>query len=176
MRGDVVVSPSGEEIVLVDVGQRVLYDDPVVRVWEVRLEPGETHQWHLHHNPYVVLSIDGSEGRMDWLDGSEPRFISERRGGSVYRPVSPVHRLTNIGTSFYRNRLVELKDLGENVPEPLDISADDVTVWTVADSSLDLEGPHVLAALDTEDVRLHPGGPCSLDGEWFVVELRYLFR
>lgn len=42
------------------------------------------------------------------------------------------------------------------------------------DAVMQLEGPHVLAALDTEDVRLHQGGPCSLAGEWFVVELRYL--
>ncbi|HUQ55132.1 hypothetical protein [Lentzea sp.] len=46
----------------------------------------------------------------------------------------------------------------------------------MSDAALDLEGPHVLAALDGEDVRLHPGGPCSLDGEWFVVELGYLVR
>ena len=176
MRGDVVLSPSGEKIVLADVGSRVLHDDPVVRVWEVTLEPGETHPWHLHHNPYVVLSIDGSQGRMDWLDGSEPRFISEHRGGWVYRPVSPVHRLTNIGTTFYRNRLVELKDLGENLDEPLDIRPDDVSVRTVADTTLDLEGPHVLAALDGEDVQLHAGGSCTVDGEWFAVELSYLFR
>ncbi len=174
MRGDVVFSPSGEEVVLVDVGQVVLHDDPVVRVWEVSLEPGECHPWHLHHNPYVVLSVDGSDGRMDWLDGSGPRFISEHRGGWVYRPVSPVHRLTNIGTSVYRNRLVELKDLGEHQPEPLDVHPDDVGVRTVADAVLELEGPHVLVALDTEDVRLHPGGRCELAGEWFVVELRYL--
>jgi len=174
MRGDIVISPSGEEIVLVDVGQVVLYDDPLVRVWEVVLEPGETHSWHLHHNPYVVLSVDGSQGRMDWLDGSEPRFISEHRGGHVYRPVSPVHRLTNIGRSSYRNRLVELKDLGENLAAPLDITPDDISVHTAADRVLDLEGPHVLVALGSEDVRLHPGGPCALDGEWFVVQLRYL--
>ncbi|SEQ23421.1 hypothetical protein [Lentzea albida] len=176
MKGDVVLSPSGEEVVLVDVGQRVLHDDPVIRVWEVALEPGETHAWHLHHNPYVVLSVEGSEGRMDWLDGSEPRFVHEHRGGHVYRPVSPVHRLTNIGTTSYRNRLVELKDLGENLPEPLDVRHDDVGVRTVVDRSLDLEGPHVLVALDAEDVRLHPGGPCRFDGEWFVVELAYLSR
>ncbi|MFD4637490.1 hypothetical protein ACFWN2_09275 [Lentzea sp. NPDC058436] len=171
-----MISPSGEEVVLVDVGQRVLHDDPVIRVWEVALEPGETHSWHLHHNPYVVLSVEGSDGRMDWLDGSEPRLISEHRGGHVYRPVSPVHRLTNTGTTSYRNRLVELKDLGENVPEPLDIRADDVSVRTVVDKALDLDGPHVLVALDDEDVRLDPGGPVELDGEWFVVELGYLSR
>ncbi|WP_063747093.1 hypothetical protein [Saccharothrix sp. NRRL B-16314] len=196
MRGDVVVSPSGAEIVLVDVGQVVLYDDPLVRVWDVALEPGETHPWHLHHNPYVVLSIAGSDGRMDWLDGSEPRFISEYRGGAVYRPVSPVHRLTNIGKSFYRNRLVELKDLGEHRAEPMDIGPgarsaegeplpdgrvpvllhDHVGVWTLSGDGLevDLVGPHVLAALDSGEVRLHTGGPSVLTGDWFAVELRYL--
>ncbi|SEQ88091.1 hypothetical protein SAMN05216188_10666 [Lentzea xinjiangensis] len=176
MRGDVVLSPSGAEVVLVDVGQRVLHDDPLVRVWEVALEPGETHPWHLHHNPYVVLSIEGSQGRMDWLDGSAPRLVSEHRGGHVLRSVSPVHRLTNTGTSRYRNRLVELKDLGENLPEPREVSPADVSVRTVADAVVDLEGPHVLVALDAEDVRAHPGGPCALDGEWFVVGLRYSAR
>jgi hypothetical protein len=175
VKGDVVISPSGEKIVLVDIGLVELYDDALVRVWDVSLEPGECHPWHLHHNPYVVLSLSGSDGRMDWLDGSEPRFISEYRGGAVYRPVSPVHRLTNIGKSFYRNRLVELKDLGEHLGEPLDIGPggrsvkgerpgepladgrlpvllhDHVSVWTVdvADSrELDLVGPHVIAAID----------------------------
>jgi hypothetical protein len=217
MRGDIVTSPSGEQVVLVDIGLLELYDDPLVRVWDVSLEPGECHPWHLHHNPYVVLSLDGSDGRMDWLDGSEPRFISEYRGGAVYRPVSPVHRLTNIGKSFYRNRLVELKDLGEHLSEPLDIGPggrsikgelpgeplndgrvpvllhDHVSVWTVTVGAsdareLELLGPNVIAAIEVEDlgvdptgeVRLHPGGPCTLTNTgavermWFVVELSYL--
>lgn len=121
MKGDVVVSPDGEEVVLVDIGLVELLDNPVVRVWDVALKPGDTHPWHLHHNPYVVLSLQGSDGRMDWLDGSPPRFISEYRGGAVYRPVSPVHRLTNVGDRHYQNRLVELKDLGELLPEPFDV-------------------------------------------------------
>ena len=121
MQGDVVTAPSGEQIVLVDIGLAELLDNELVRVWDVSLDPGAVHPWHLHHNPYVVLSVDGSEGRMDWLDGSPPRFISEYRGGAVYRPTSPVHRLTNVGDRFYRNRLVELKDLGEHLPEPFDI-------------------------------------------------------
>ena len=180
MKGDVVTSPSGEKVVLVDIGLVELYDDPLVRVWDVSLEPGETHSWHLHHNPYVVLSLSGSDGRMDWLDGSQPRFISEYRGGAVYRPVSPVHRLTNIGETFYRNRLVELKDLGEHLPEPRDIGPggrsiegelpgeplpdgrepvllhDDVSIWTLTvpqwgARELDLAGPHVIATIDVEE-------------------------
>ncbi|GAB2833433.1 hypothetical protein GCM10027200_36430 [Lentzea nigeriaca] len=113
---------------------------------------------------------------MDWLDGSEPRFISEHRGGWVYRPVSPVHRLTNIGRSYCRNRPVELKDLGERLPALADIPPDDVSVRTVAGCSPELDGPHVLPALDVEDVRLHQGRTVFAGGEWFVAELRYLAR
>lgn len=112
--GDVVTALDGSRITLVGVGSRVIADSDRVRVWDIRLEAGEIHPWHLHGNPYVVLSIVGSTGRMDWLDGSEPRNISEYTGGTVFRPVSPIHRLTNTGPGRYRNRLIELKDLGEN--------------------------------------------------------------
>lgn len=173
-----MTSPTGEKIALVDIGHVVLHDDLLIRVWDVSLEPGATHSWHQHHNPYVVLSLSTSDGRMDWLDGSEPRFISEYRGGAVYRPVSPVHRLTNIGSTIYRNRLIEFKDLGEHLGEPLDIGPggrsiegsppaeplpdgrepvllhEHVSIWTVTvgageERDLDLgAGPQVIADLD----------------------------
>ncbi|KAA9085446.1 hypothetical protein [Microbacterium radiodurans] len=123
-RGDVVFAPDGERIELVDIGTELILDHPLVRVWDVALEAGGRHSWHLHGNPYVVLSVVGSTGRMDWLDGSPSREISEYSGGAVFRPVSPVHRLTNTGDAFYRNRLVELKHLGELVPTgPVDVGA-----------------------------------------------------
>ncbi|WP_207781912.1 hypothetical protein [Phytoactinopolyspora limicola] len=121
MKGQVVVAPDGTEVELVDVGTSLVLDTPRVRVWDVHLPPGGRHPWHLHHNPYVVLSIDGSSGRMDWLDGSDPRHIHEYTGGAVFRPVSPVHRLTETGGKRYRNRLVELKELGENRDEVVDV-------------------------------------------------------
>lgn len=188
MKGDIVYAPDGEEIVLVDIGLVELLDNPLVRVWDVSLEAGARHPWHLHHNPYVVLSVRGSDGRMDWLDGSAPRFISEYRGGAVYRPVSPVHRLTNTGNRLYQNRLIELKALGELLPEPLDIGEGDrsiegqppgtrlpdgrtpvidhphVKVWTVTlapgvSAALDLTTtPHVIATLDPAPLYDAPDG------------------
>lgn len=135
-RGDVALAPDGEKVVLVDVGQVTLLDNSVTRVWDVALAPGEVQPWHLHHNPYLVLSLEASPGRMDWLNGSEPRYLNEYRGGAVFRPTSPVHRLTNIGSANYRNRLVEFKDLGEN--RGLDIPAVDVGA---GDRSVDGERP-----------------------------------
>jgi hypothetical protein len=111
--GTTVQAPDGTEVVLGEIGTRVLLKNSRVRVWEVALEPGEAQAWHLHHNPYVVLCLATSPCHMDWLDGSPARQLSETIGGSVYRPVSPVHMLTNDGDAQYQNRLIELLDLGE---------------------------------------------------------------
>ena len=111
--GTTATAPDGTEVVLGEIGTRVLLENPRVRVWEVALDPGEAQGWHLHHNPYVVLCLSTSPCHMDWLDGSPARQLSETVGGSVYRPVSPVHMLTNHGDAAYRNRLIEVLDLGE---------------------------------------------------------------
>src|SRR5690606_2044804 len=112
--GTTVQAPDGTQVVLGEIGQKMLLENDRVRLWEVALAPGETQPWHLHHNPYLVVNIQASPCRMDWLDGAPPRYVSEYVGGIVYQNVSPIHLLTNIGTTFYRNRLVELRDLGEH--------------------------------------------------------------
>ncbi|MFY1594752.1 hypothetical protein [Micromonospora sp. WMMD737] len=149
--GTVVRSPDGSDIVLGEVGQRVLLANSRVRVWEVALAPGECQPWHLHHNPYLVLCLDTSPCRMDWLDGSPPRHINEQVGGAIYRPVSPVHMLTNQGHSLYRNRLIELLDLGEEASgEALDVPLDTSDGW----SEEPPEGVPLTTVLDTDDVRV----------------------
>jgi hypothetical protein len=119
--GTTVTAPDGTEVVLGEIGTRVLLKNSRVRVWEVELQPGTAQGWHLHHNPYVVLCLSTSPCHMDWLDGSPARHLSETVGGSVYRPVSPVHMLTNDGDALYLNRLIEVLDLGEEASgEPYD--------------------------------------------------------
>lgn len=110
--GQIVTAPDGTQVVLGEIGQTVLLDTPQVRVWEVVLEPGESQPWHLHHHPYLVLNLQSSPCRMDWLDGDPSRHLEEVEGGVIYRPISPVHMLTNVGDRTYRNRIVELKYQG----------------------------------------------------------------
>ena len=149
--GTTVLAPDGTEVVLGEIGTSVVLENSRVRVWEVALDTGEAQGWHLHHNPYVVLCLATSPCRMDWLDGSPARQLSETVGGSVYRPVSPVHMLTNHGDDPYRNRLIELLDLGEEASgEPQTVAAD-----VPAESSFDGPGEvPTKVVVDEADVRV----------------------
>lgn len=106
---DVVMAPDGTPLTLVPVGQNVLVDNENARVWEVMLDPGESHPWHRHEHPYLVLAIEQGDNRIEALDGTL-REVHEAVGGVVYREPGEVHRLTNVGSTRYRSRLVELKD------------------------------------------------------------------
>lgn len=147
--GTTVHAPDGTEVVLGEIGTRVLLENSRVRVWEVSLAPGEAQGWHLHHNPYVVLCLATSPCHMDWLDGSPARHLSETIGGSVYRPVSPVHMLTNDGDSPYLNRLIELLDLGEEASGEPYVTAEGVAGFS------DVGEVPAKVVVDEADVRVH---------------------
>jgi beta-alanine degradation protein BauB len=102
-------APDGTEVTLGEVGTSVVYENEQVRVWEVVLEPGEIQPWHLHHHPYLIVTIESAENRMDFLDGGDPRQLHETPGRVVYREGGRPHMLTNQGETRYVNRLVELK-------------------------------------------------------------------
>ncbi len=102
------------DVELGDIGTSVVFENEYLRVWEVRLEPGETQAWHKHRHPYLIVGIEGADNRMDFLDGSEPRHMQETPGRVVFRDAGKVHMLTNEGSTRYVNRLVELKALDEN--------------------------------------------------------------
>lgn len=101
---------------LEDVGQEILIDNEAVRVWAIRLPPGQTQEFHLHRHPYVVVSITGAENRVESIFG-DTRPAPEPPGSVVWRgEAGPVHRLTNVSDTPYECRLIELKkeafDLG----------------------------------------------------------------
>ncbi|MBP2327882.1 quercetin dioxygenase-like cupin family protein [Kibdelosporangium banguiense] len=180
--GTIARVPDGPQVVLAEIGQTELLANDRVRVWEVALNPGESQPWHLHHNPYLVVNLEASPGRMDWLDGAPPRFVNEYVGGVILRPTSPVHMLTNVGTTPYRNRLIELLDIGEHAvgdvvpaivpkhlqPEPgtgpvghhVVFETDLVRAWEIVlDPGASLMwhrhcNPHVVITLDGSDTRI----------------------
>jgi hypothetical protein len=96
-------------ITLCKVGQRVLLENEHVRVWEIRLEPGETHDFHIHYHPYLVISLGGGENEIETIFGQQIK-TDEPLGSTVFiNDMRAVHRLTNRSKVPYLSRLVELK-------------------------------------------------------------------
>lgn len=98
-----------EGVELAAVGQEVVVDNELVRVWAIRLEPGQSQAFHLHRHPYLVVSLRGDANQVETIFG-ETRSTFEPTGNVVYRgEQGPVHRLTNKSDETYECRLIELK-------------------------------------------------------------------
>ena len=96
-------------ITLGEVGQRIVLENELVRVWEIRLEPGETIDFHIHYHPYLVISLGGGENEIETIFGQRIK-TDEPLGSTVFiNEMRAVHRLTNRAEVPYISRLIELK-------------------------------------------------------------------
>jgi beta-alanine degradation protein BauB len=105
----------GQRRVLGGVGSKVLYDDDRVRIWELRLGPGEASDVHRHELDYFLVQVDGdriavapepdSEGEYREYFAADVKpgaVVAVRRGG--------VERAVNVGDRPYHEVIVEVKD------------------------------------------------------------------
>lgn len=98
-------------IQLRDIGDRILLENELVRVWEVKLEPGETLGFHIHYHPYLVLSLSGGTNEIETISGKKIA-TDEPVGTYVFiDEMREVHRLTNKSNITYLSRLVEMKSI-----------------------------------------------------------------
>ena len=70
-------------IALGEIGQRIVLENEHVRIWEVRLEPGETIDFHIHYHPYVVISLGGGENEIETIFGQKIQ-VEEPLGSTVF--------------------------------------------------------------------------------------------
>ena len=97
------------------IGTRVVYEDDRVRVWVLRLEPGEESAPHRHELDHLLIQAAGdriavipepdSEGPFrDYLEAEvvAGAVVHVRKGG--------VEVARNTGTTTYREVIVELKE------------------------------------------------------------------
>jgi hypothetical protein len=98
-------------IALGEVGQTILLENQYIRMWEVRLEPGQTIDFHIHYHPYLVVSLGGGENEIETIFGK--RIPTDEPAGSFVfiDEMRPVHRLTNTSKVTYLSRLVEIKSV-----------------------------------------------------------------
>lgn len=94
-----------------DVGTALWFENERVRVWEVRLEPGERGPFHAHTNDYFWTVVEAGTGLQRSGDGGyavreyslgETRFTENS-------PDDPmIHDLENVGETTLRFTTVEL--------------------------------------------------------------------
>ncbi|WP_296524498.1 cupin domain-containing protein [Rhodoplanes sp.] len=98
-------------VTLRQIGNRIVLENDHVRVWEVKLEPGQTIDFHIHYHPYAVISLGGGENEVETIFGDK-RDTYEPTGHTVFIDgMRPVHKLTNKSKVTYLARLVELKHI-----------------------------------------------------------------
>ncbi len=96
------------------VGTRLMFENERVRVWDLRLAPGEQLPKHIHRHDYFFLIVSGSTIRFADPDNeADYRDIAFTDDQIAWVPVRGEgnidNRLTNIGEKTHRNFVVEIK-------------------------------------------------------------------
>jgi beta-alanine degradation protein BauB len=82
------------------VGSRLLSESDKVRVWIIRLAPGERIGFHRHVLDYFWTSVSGGNGRQHLMDGSTVEYTyqpGETRHETYGLGQYKVHDLENLG-------------------------------------------------------------------------------
>ncbi|MGZ6887162.1 MAG: cupin [Acidimicrobiia bacterium] len=97
------------------IGTALLFENDRVRIWEVRLEPGERGAVHRHDLDHVLVQISGDrvavESEPDSPTPWGPYFEAPIRPGDFsYMSRGGIETAYNVGSEPYREIIVELKD------------------------------------------------------------------
>ncbi len=92
-----------------NVATRLLFENERVKVWEMRLEPGESSDLHRHTLDYLLYILEGASIDADRPDGESLRFPVEP-GQLFFVPRGGTERAVNRSGTRFRELLVELKD------------------------------------------------------------------
>ena len=82
------------------VGSTLLSENDKVRVWIIRLAPGERIGFHRHVLDYFWTAVSGGRGRQHLMDGSTVEYTyapGETRHETYAAGQYKVHDLTNLG-------------------------------------------------------------------------------
>jgi beta-alanine degradation protein BauB len=93
------------------VGTSRLFENGHVRVWEVRLAPGERTPFHAHTVRYFWTCVDPGLGRQRYADGTM-KVLRYGTGDTFYSEHTPeapmLHDLENVGDTQLRFLTVEI--------------------------------------------------------------------
>src|ERR1700747_3276720 len=104
------------------VGNALVSETDRLRVWTIRLRPGERFGFHRHVLDYFWTSVSGGRGRQHLMDGSTGEYSyapGETRDETYGRGECRVHHLENIGDPALVFMTVESIDCSANKPLPV---------------------------------------------------------
>jgi hypothetical protein len=96
-----------------NVANHVLFEDDNLRIWEMKLEPGEHSDLHHHAHDYylVIFSGDRVAGIPPKESGMDPFIgVIPEKGNTVPVPKGGTEWAYNIGNETYHEILIELKN------------------------------------------------------------------
>lgn len=104
----------GEERLLGDIGTRVVYEDDRVRVWLLKLAPGEDSAVHRHDLDHLLIQVAGDRiAVVPEPDSASPykEYLEADvvPGAVTYVPAGGLETARNVGRQPYREVIVELK-------------------------------------------------------------------
>jgi mannose-6-phosphate isomerase-like protein (cupin superfamily) len=98
-----------------DVATRLLFENERVKIWEMRLAPGEEGPLHRHERDHILVQIAGD--RMAVVPHPTTKSPYDRYleadvvpGQHFYIPRGGVEVARNVGREAYHEILIELKD------------------------------------------------------------------
>ena len=91
-----------------DVGTTLMFEDPRMRVWELKLAPGEATAWHQHSYDYMFVVVKNGRVRVEFSDGTCEEQ-DDVIGAIGVREKDLPHRLVNLGPNEYFNIVIEFK-------------------------------------------------------------------
>ena len=96
------------------IGDRVLFEDEKIRVWDMVLEPGERSPVHHHEHDYVVIVVEGDHISVEPAEQSDERSgpgygsVDVTPGESIFLHKGATEVAINSGVLRYRDVQIEL--------------------------------------------------------------------
>ena len=98
------------------IGTRLVHESDAMRVWHLRLAPGETLPPHRHDRPYLWTILTDGQGLSRFDDGRELPITYHSGDTGDFPDLSPdngfVHDLTNVGESELVFVTIEFNQIG----------------------------------------------------------------
>lgn len=108
-----------------NVANKLLFENELVRVWEMRLAPGERSDRHRHDLPYLLCIVEGSRVDAE-IEGTGRIEIPVQPGSVFCVPPGSTETAVNATAQIFCEILIELKGptssvefAAANVPAPI---------------------------------------------------------